>query len=108
MATDRTVALTLTAAGALLAGAACFCSAQQKKSKTRAGKGDALALAQHIPLDGPGNFRDVGGYATSSGKTVKVGRIYRSDSLKTCSKADYAVFATLGLATRMDMEGASA
>ena len=62
---------------------------------------------RRINLEGPGNFRDVGGLRTSSGSVVKRGSMFRSDSLKQATAADYAVFAELGLAARMDMEGVS-
>lgn len=41
-----------------------------------------------IPLDGAMNFRDLGGYPTLDGQTVKWHRIYRADSLSELSLHD--------------------
>lgn len=57
-----------------------------------------------VPLDGPANFRDLGGYETSHGRLVRTGRIYRSDSLSYMSDADVRhVTETLGLRTVVDL-----
>ena len=37
--------------------------------------------SRHVQLNGQSNFRDVGGYRTSGGKTVKRGLVYRSGEL---------------------------
>jgi protein-tyrosine phosphatase len=45
---------------------------------------DSLIIPTHtpfIPIDGVVNFRDVGGFITHEGKTVKHGKIYRGASL---------------------------
>ena len=34
--------------------------------------------SRHVPLEGQSNFRDIGGYQTSDGKTLKRGFVYRS------------------------------
>ena len=86
------------AAAAVAAG--CYCA------RTQMATGGAVPN-RRINLEGPGNFRDVGGLRTSSGSVVKRGSMFRSDSLKQATAADYAVFAELGLAARMDMEGVS-
>ncbi|MDN6042623.1 MAG: tyrosine-protein phosphatase [Lactobacillus sp.] len=39
-------------------------------------------------LDGPRNFRDLGGYASADGKMVKWQRIYRADALSQLSDQD--------------------
>lgn len=41
-----------------------------------------------IALNGPLNFRDIGGYQTESGQQVKWNKIYRSDSLSRLSVRD--------------------
>lgn len=48
-------------------------------------------MAEHqrlIPLDGAMNFRDLGGYRTTNGRTVRWHRIYRADSLSDLSQQD--------------------
>ena len=56
-----------------------------------------------LPLEGCFNFRDLGGYATASGRKVKPGMLFRSDALQhlTAQDAKY-VRETLGLATVVD------
>lgn len=41
----------------------------------------ADSLQRQVKLQGGGNFRDIGGYATSSGKHVKWGKMYRSGAI---------------------------
>jgi protein-tyrosine phosphatase len=57
-----------------------------------------------VPLDGPANFRDLGGYETDHGRRVRTGRLYRSDSLSYMSDADVQhVTEVLGLRTVVDL-----
>ena len=57
-----------------------------------------------IDLDGPANFRDLGGYETREGRWVRSGRVFRSDSLSYMSDADVAhVVEVLGLRTVIDL-----
>ena len=57
-----------------------------------------------VPLDGPANFRDIGGYETDHGKLVRTGRVFRSDSLSFMSDADVVhVTEVLGLRTVIDL-----
>jgi protein-tyrosine phosphatase len=57
---------------------------------------------RHLPLDGPQNFRDLGGYATPGGSTAW-GLIYRSDALVNLSEDDFSVLAGRGLRTVLDL-----
>jgi protein-tyrosine phosphatase len=60
-----------------------------------------------IPLDGPANFRDLGGYETRHGKLVRTGRVFRSDSLSYMTDADVLhVTEVLGLRTVIDLRSA--
>jgi len=43
---------------------------------------------RRLPLQGAVNFRDLGGYAASSGKRVKWGRVFRSDHLSGLTDRD--------------------
>ena len=54
---------------------------------------------RHIALDGQTNFRDLGGYATTDGHTVKWGEVYRSGELQKLSDADVEKLAGLGIKT---------
>ncbi len=57
---------------------------------------------RHIKLDGPYNFRDLGGYPAARGRTVKWGRLFRSDDLIDITPEDLAVVDKLGLRTVID------
>jgi protein-tyrosine phosphatase len=54
---------------------------------------------RHIALDGQTNFRDLGGYATTDGQTVKWGEVYRSGELQNLSDADVKKLSDLGIQT---------
>ena len=41
-----------------------------------------------IDLDGQSNFRDIGGYKTEDGHTLKMGKVYRSGELPKLSESD--------------------
>ncbi|HEY0699759.1 MAG TPA: tyrosine-protein phosphatase [Micromonospora sp.] len=54
------------------------------------------------PLSSLFNFRDVGGLSALDGRTVRAGRLYRSDSLHRLS-ADCEAFRALGVRTVIDL-----
>jgi protein tyrosine/serine phosphatase len=55
-------------------------------------------------LDGPANFRDLGGYTTAAGGTTRRGRLFRSDSLSYLSERDVAALRDeLGVRTVIDL-----
>jgi protein-tyrosine phosphatase len=56
-----------------------------------------------IELEGCFNFRDLGGYRTRDGRSVKWQRLFRADGLHRLSDADLAQLAELGLATVIDL-----
>ena len=61
-------------------------------------------MNRRIELEGPANFRDVGGYETRDGRSVRVGRVYRSDSLSYMTDADVRhCVDELGLHTVIDL-----
>ena len=41
-----------------------------------------------IKLEGQTNFRDIGGYMTKDGKTLKMGKVYRSGELQKLTDED--------------------
>jgi len=53
--------------------------------------------ARHVELAGQPNFRDLGGYRTGDGRTVKWGEVYRSGELPELTDADVAVLEGLEL-----------
>lgn len=56
-----------------------------------------------VPILNTNNFRDLGGYQTNNGKTVKWGKIYRSDSLNSLSAADQQKMVDLNIVTDIDL-----
>ena len=62
---------------------------------------------RHIVLDGAQNFRDLGGYATDDGHTVRWGLLYRSDNLSKLSDADLAKLHALGIKLVCDFRSAA-
>jgi protein-tyrosine phosphatase len=61
-------------------------------------------LASWVTLDGCFNFRDLGGYATSDGRQMKTGHVFRSDGLQELSEADLDLLCgEMGLGTVIDL-----
>ena len=54
---------------------------------------------RHIPLEGQANFRDLGGYQTTDGQTVKWRQIYRSGRLANLTDEDVSRLDDLGIRT---------
>jgi protein-tyrosine phosphatase len=61
------------------------------------------SVPRHIPIASLYNFRDVGGYRTGDGHTVRWGRLYRSDSLAKLHGEDWERFLALGIRTVIDL-----
>ena len=61
---------------------------------------------RHFNLTGASNFRDLGGYASKDGRTVRWRRIFRSNHLGHLTEADIAVLRGLGLKSAFDFRGA--
>lgn len=55
-----------------------------------------------MPLEGGRNFRDLGGYETADGKTVKWGKVFRSGVMHELTDADYDYLSDLGIKTVCD------
>jgi protein-tyrosine phosphatase len=66
-----------------------------------------LARGQEAPrnltLEGQDHFRDVGGYQTATGPTVRWGRIYRSGALNALTDADLKRLEDKGIKTVIDL-----
>jgi protein-tyrosine phosphatase len=67
-------------------------------------KGGSLVIADRsLHLTSAPNFRDVGGYRTSDGKWVRMGLLYRADSLDTLTDADVATVEAMGVKLVCDL-----
>ena len=58
---------------------------------------------RRVALDGAANFRDVGGYRTSDGRTIRWRSVFRADNLSHLSGPDRAVVRALGIKTVIDL-----
>ena len=61
---------------------------------------------RHLALEGAPNFRDLGGYATRDGRTVKWGTLFRSDNLAHLTDADLEKVSGLGINLVCDFRSA--
>lgn len=64
--------------------------------KTSVGKRDSTSL-RHLIFTGTRNFRDLGGYRTADGLSVRWNLLYRSDALHKLTDGDLKKLAALGL-----------
>lgn len=62
----------------------------------------ALIERHLIPFEGGRNFRDLGGYQTMDGRTIKTGKLFRSGVLHHMTAADYTKVEALGIKTVVD------
>ncbi|MGS2616669.1 tyrosine-protein phosphatase [Micromonospora sp. LZ34] len=60
-------------------------------------------MERHISFERLHNFRDLGGYRSDDGRTVRWGLLYRSDSLGKLAGADLDRFRELGVRTVIDL-----
>lgn len=65
----------------------------------------ADSTKRHVVLQGAANFRDLGGYKTKSGKTVKWGKIYRSADISKLTDADLAILTEKNVNYDVDFRG---
>ncbi|AXB79516.1 tyrosine-protein phosphatase [Novosphingobium sp. P6W] len=56
-----------------------------------------------LPLQQGSNFRDIGGYVTKSGKTVKWDKAFRSGAMPLLTEADYKLLGQLGIGNIVDL-----
>ena len=60
---------------------------------------------KHIPMDGPQNFRDLGGYINKDGFMSAWNRLYRADGLSGLSEKDAERLKALNIRTIVDLRG---
>jgi protein-tyrosine phosphatase len=85
-----------------LLGTASFVLNAEQVSK---GKPETNDHERHIKLEGQPNFRDLGGYKTTDGHTVKWGLIYRAGQLSKLTASDLSKLKELGIRTVVDLRG---
>ena len=56
-----------------------------------------IVAERRLPLEGTDNFRDLGGYDTADGRSVRWGLLYRSNALADLSRRDLDYLTTLGI-----------
>jgi protein-tyrosine phosphatase len=61
--------------------------------------------ARHLELEGASNFRDLGGYPASCGRTLRWRQIFRSNHLGHLTAADIEVVRGLGVRNAFDFRG---
>lgn len=66
-------------------------------------QGFVVAAERRIPMDGPSNFRDLGGYPTLDGAWTRWGQVFRSDGLHTLSDGDHDLLDALEISTVFDL-----
>ena len=65
------------------------------------------AAERVLRLGGASNFRDLGGYRTRDGRTVRWRRVFRSDRLDALDEGDWRQLAALGIDTVIDFRAAA-
>jgi protein-tyrosine phosphatase len=61
--------------------------------------------ARHLSLQGASNFRDLGGYPTTDGRTTRWRHIFRSNHLGQLTAADIEIVRALGVRSAFDFRG---
>lgn len=56
-----------------------------------------------VDLQGTKNTRDIGGYLTDDGRSIRWGQIFRSDNLSRLSNDDFQRLESIGLKTVVDL-----
>lgn len=66
-------------------------------------KGHVTVVGERVlPLEQGSNFRDIGGYVTKDGRTVRWGKAFRSGAMPLLSEADYSLIDQLGVGSIVD------
>ncbi|MGO4710500.1 tyrosine-protein phosphatase [Chryseobacterium sp. 2TAF14] len=63
------------------------------------------SLKRVVKMEGAYNFRDTGGYKTTDGKEVALGRVFRSDAIDKLSDKDLKTFKNKKITTVVDFRG---
>lgn len=63
----------------------------------------SVAAERELPLQQGSNFRDVGGYITHDGKTVRWGKVFRSGAMPLLTEQDYRLLGNLDITAIVDL-----
>ncbi|GAB7555497.1 hypothetical protein NRB_50170 [Novosphingobium sp. 11B] len=69
----------------------------------KSGQARTVVAERALPLEQGSNFRDVGGYVTKDGHTVKWDKAFRSGAMPLLTDADYALLDQLGIGNVIDL-----
>lgn len=64
---------------------------------------DTVVSERVLPLQQASNFRDIGGYVTKDGHTVRWGKAFRSGAMPLLTEADYALVEQLAIGSVVDL-----
>lgn len=67
---------------------------------------EVVSAVRLLPLEGGRNFRDLGGYETKDGRSVKWGHVFRSGVMDGLTDADYDYLSDLGIKVVCDFREA--
>ncbi len=67
------------------------------------GRHATVVAERRLPLEQASNFRDLGGYVTKDGKTVRWGKAFRSGAMPLLTEADQTLIGGLGLDAVVDL-----
>lgn len=98
---DSTARLNVTLSLSLLAcaiGVGCAAPSGEQAAEPLTPE-PAVAPQRHVELQGQPNFRDLGGYETVDGRTVKWGEVYRTGELPHLTDEDVVALEDLGIKT---------
>lgn len=68
---------------------------------------ETVTALRLLPLEGGRNFRDLGGYETVDGQTVRWGKVYRSGVMNSLTANDYRYLSGLGINVICDFRATS-
>lgn len=67
-------------------------------------KGKVVTVTERVlPIEQGSNFRDIGGYVTRDGHSVRWGKAFRSGAMPLFTEADYALVGKLGIGSVVDL-----
>ncbi|WP_066775780.1 tyrosine-protein phosphatase [Sphingomonas sp. CCH5-D11] len=87
---------------ALIAAALPLSLTHAQVAQPRAAQAAPVAQQRVLPLEGGQNFRDLGGYRASDGRTVKWGLLYRSGAMNNLTLKDYETLRARGIRSVCD------